>query len=198
MKSEDAANSNTTILSDKPTDKKTAYEKKPSSAEKPGVAASGDPSTAWPLYGPYMGKYVVYSNDTTTAWIISDDFYGKFSSSLYQRLTAGANMGGVRIARGYVDLKKKSTSASASPNLSATTNVNPVDIEEPTSLTKALQKNSAAKSMEEAKESEEEVANAILEEEMEKDYNSHNNEDPNRLVSIFHQFEASSLLTLQI
>ncbi|KAK9449809.1 DDHD domain-containing protein [Limtongia smithiae] len=61
----------------------------------------------WPLYGPHMGKYVVYSNDAKTAWIISDDFYGKFTSTVYQRLTAGASMGGLKIVRGWSNEKSR-------------------------------------------------------------------------------------------
>ncbi|KAK7205385.1 DDHD domain-containing protein [Myxozyma melibiosi] len=67
----------------------------------------------WPLYGPHMGKYVIYSTDASTAWIISDDFYGKFSSTIYQRLTAGASMGGLKIVRGWSNVRNKKSAAAA-------------------------------------------------------------------------------------
>ncbi|KAK9473691.1 DDHD domain-containing protein [Dipodascopsis tothii] len=125
-----------------------------------------------------MGKYVVYSKDSTTAWIISDDFYGKFSSSLYQRLTAGANMGGVKITRGYVDPKKK---PAAKPAGTAEPKPEPKP-EDEAPLSSILRKGSIVHGDADTQETEEAMANAMLEEEMEQDYNGHKDEDPDRAI----------------
>ena len=68
----------------------------------------------WPLYGPHLGKFVVYT-DANVAWILADDFYGKLSATFFQRLTSGNNLGGTRIVRGYSE-KQHSRAASSSTN----------------------------------------------------------------------------------
>ncbi|KAK6520910.1 hypothetical protein TWF506_001151 [Arthrobotrys conoides] len=57
---------------------------------------------SWPLLGPWLNTFVVYS-DATTAWLMTDDIYGKISSTLFQRMTSGQNLGGVKLVRGWVD-----------------------------------------------------------------------------------------------
>ncbi|KAF3163070.1 hypothetical protein TWF788_001675 [Orbilia oligospora] len=57
---------------------------------------------SWPLLGPWLNSFVVYS-DATTAWLMTDDIYGKISSTLFQRMTSGQNLGGVKLVRGWVD-----------------------------------------------------------------------------------------------
>ena len=52
-----------------------------------------------------MNSFVVYA-DTQSAWLMTDDFYGKLSSSLYQRISSGQHMGGVKLVRGYSELSK--------------------------------------------------------------------------------------------
>ncbi|KAF3922025.1 hypothetical protein ABW20_dc0106192 [Dactylellina cionopaga] len=56
----------------------------------------------WPLLGPWLNTFVIYS-DATTAWLMTDDIYGKISSTLFQRMTSGQNLGGVKLVRGWVD-----------------------------------------------------------------------------------------------
>ncbi|KAF3907469.1 hypothetical protein AA313_de0200012 [Arthrobotrys entomopaga] len=63
----------------------------------PGLSQQG-----WPLLGPWLNSFVVYV-DATTAWLMTDDIYGKISSTLYQRMTSGQNLGGIKIIRGWVD-----------------------------------------------------------------------------------------------
>ncbi|KAJ3297922.1 hypothetical protein HK104_011382 [Borealophlyctis nickersoniae] len=58
----------------------------------------------WPLLGPYIGQYVVYSGPKY-AWQFSDQLAGKIQRSLM-------NLGGTRLVRGWdeiVKLKKKAT-----------------------------------------------------------------------------------------
>lgn len=52
-----------------------------------------------------MGSFVVFA-DANTAWIFTDDIYGKLSAQVWQRITAGTNMGGVKIVRGYSEPAK--------------------------------------------------------------------------------------------
>lgn len=64
---------------------------------------------SWPLLGPWLNSFVVYV-DATTAWLMTDDIYGKISSTVFQRITSGQNLGGVKLVRGWVD---KSPAAAA-------------------------------------------------------------------------------------
>ncbi|EPS44268.1 hypothetical protein H072_1768 [Dactylellina haptotyla CBS 200.50] len=67
---------------------------------------------SWPLLGPWLNTFVVYV-DATTAWLMTDDIYGKISSTLFQRMTSGQNLGGVKLVRGWVD--KAPVAAAAKP-----------------------------------------------------------------------------------
>ncbi|TGZ84973.1 DDHD-domain-containing protein [Ascodesmis nigricans] len=72
--------------------------------------ASGAPQApqqqqTWRLYGSYINSFVVFA-DSTTAWLLTDDFYGKLSATVWQRVTAGSNMGGIKIVRGYTEPAK--------------------------------------------------------------------------------------------
>ncbi|KAJ8102497.1 DDHD domain-containing protein [Lipomyces tetrasporus] len=147
----------------------------------------------WPLYGPHIGKYVVYSNDATSAWIISDDFYGKFASTIYQRLTAGANMGGVKLVRGWSDVNAKPASkplsATAAANSASDNEEGGKNASESTSpsdptaeLVEAIHTSSMASMQKETNESQEAQDNALLEQQMEKDYNPNEDEDQNREI----------------
>ncbi|EWC46719.1 hypothetical protein DRE_03964 [Drechslerella stenobrocha 248] len=69
--------------------------------------APGLTQQSWPLLGPWLNSFVIYV-DATTAWLMTDDIYGKISSTLFQRITSGQNLGGVKLVRGWVD---KSSSA---------------------------------------------------------------------------------------
>ena len=61
----------------------------------------------WKLLGDmHMGKYVVYTN-ADTAWLLSDDLYGKLTASVVQTLTAGVHLGGTKLVRGYIEPAKK-------------------------------------------------------------------------------------------
>ncbi|KAK9477526.1 DDHD domain-containing protein [Lipomyces japonicus] len=156
---------------------------------------NGNPTTqavpdvnTWPLYGPHMGKYVVFSNDAAIAWIISDDFYGKFSSTIYQRLTAGTNMGGIKIVRGWSKITKSTTSKKErSPSSSAVHS----DAEEEQSIKfESITSDPTAKLVDairshkqkEAQETDEAKDNEVLKEQMEMDYYADKDEDPNRPI----------------
>jgi hypothetical protein len=65
-------------------------------------AANGHQQKTWRLLGAHMSSFVVYV-DSNTAWLLSDDFYGKISSTVYQRITAGSHLGGYRLVRGYTE-----------------------------------------------------------------------------------------------
>ncbi|KAK6361398.1 hypothetical protein TWF730_005130 [Orbilia blumenaviensis] len=66
------------------------------------IAGLPQQQQSWPLLGPWLNTFVVYS-DATTAWLMTDDIYGKISSTLFQRMTSGQNLGGVKLVRGWVD-----------------------------------------------------------------------------------------------
>jgi hypothetical protein len=106
----------------------------------------------------HMGKYVVYSN-ANTAWLLSDDLYGKLTSSVFQTLTAGVRLGGVKLVRGYVETAKKSG-----------------DKDKEVAETK--ESSVAAKAGEGG--TEQSIADREEEKEMEEDYDSSEKEDPNR------------------
>ncbi|KAK9234487.1 DDHD domain-containing protein [Lipomyces kononenkoae] len=171
----------------------SSSDRKAPESDKPVSAASAivQQTSTWPLYGPHMGKYVVYSNDAITAWIISDDFYGKFASTIYQRLTAGASMGGIKIVRGWSDVKAKppskppstATAASSGPE----TDVEMKNESESTSagdqtakLVEAIRKSSETSISIGVKERQEAQDNALLAQQMEKDYNPDEDEDQSR------------------
>ncbi|KAI5776172.1 DDHD domain-containing protein [Geopyxis carbonaria] len=58
----------------------------------------------WRLFGAHLNSFVVYA-DPNTAWLLTDDFYGKLSSTVWQRISAGTHMGGLKIVRGYSEVK---------------------------------------------------------------------------------------------
>ncbi|KAK9456351.1 DDHD domain-containing protein [Dipodascopsis uninucleata] len=170
-----------------------------SGSSSPVTSAGSAQVDTWPLYGPHMGKYVVYSNDGQTAWIISDDFYSKFASSVYQRITAGANMGGIKLNRGWYDVKataNKSASATkqqkdAQDQSAAETDITgstedhqKIPTDPATELADVLNSSTASNvtNDQETAERQEAAANALLEEQMAKDYNPDEGEDPTREI----------------
>lgn len=52
-----------------------------------------------------MNSFVVFA-DAQSAWLMTDDFYGKLSSTLYQRISSGQHMGGIKLVRGYSEGSK--------------------------------------------------------------------------------------------
>ncbi|KAK9465993.1 DDHD domain-containing protein [Lipomyces arxii] len=148
----------------------------------------------WPLYGPHMGKYVVYSNDASYAWIISDDFYGKFASTVYQRLTAGASMGGIKIVRGWSDVKQKTTAKSSASGqngaeadrkstVAAEAESTTAGVADQTvKLVHTIQASTVTEIKGETTEVQEEKDNAILEEQMEQEYNPDEYGDQDREI----------------
>ena len=78
-----------------------------------GTAASKSSTTSatpppvqqtWGLFGAHLNTFVVFV-DANTAWLLTDDFYGKLSATVWQRITAGTHMGGVKLVRGFTELK---------------------------------------------------------------------------------------------
>ncbi|CAG8469696.1 1840_t:CDS:10 [Acaulospora colombiana] len=58
-----------------------------------------------PLFGKYLSQYVTYTNQTT-AWLLTDDVTGRFTKTLFSTLTNNVNLGGIRLVRGYNEVKK--------------------------------------------------------------------------------------------
>lgn len=56
------------------------------------------------LFGAHMNSVVTYQ-DSTTAWLLTDDFLSRMSSTMYQRFAGGGHFAGVKLIRGFVDLK---------------------------------------------------------------------------------------------
>ncbi|KAK9462808.1 DDHD domain-containing protein [Lipomyces oligophaga] len=183
-----------TLRSKSPVPKDSSAKSKSSgSAEKHTSSSASTTSHSlqtWPLYGPHMGKYVIYSHDSTTAWIITDDFYGKFTLSIYQRLSSGTSMGGVKLVRGWSDIKAKKSQQSTSYNVgeTAVSSAGSTPGLEPTvpsslpeseiKLSEAIGSNASPIS----KENLEARDNLELEKQMEKDYNLREDEDQNRPI----------------
>ncbi|KAK8236595.1 DDHD domain-containing protein [Phyllosticta capitalensis] len=61
-------------------------------------------SKAHRLFGAHMNSVVTYQ-DSTTAWLLTDDFLSRMSSTMYQRFAGGGHFAGVKLVRGYIDLK---------------------------------------------------------------------------------------------
>ncbi|RPA76040.1 hypothetical protein BJ508DRAFT_242805, partial [Ascobolus immersus RN42] len=79
-------------------------------------SSSGLQQKTWRLLGAHMSSFVVYV-DANTAWLLTDDFYGKISSTVYQRITAGSHLGGYRLCRGYTEDTVPEASKTDSNNL---------------------------------------------------------------------------------
>ncbi|KAF2147254.1 uncharacterized protein K452DRAFT_4209 [Aplosporella prunicola CBS 121167] len=58
------------------------------------------------LFGAHMNSVVTYQ-DATTAWLLTDDFLSRMSSTMYQRFAGGGHFAGVKLIRGFVDLKSE-------------------------------------------------------------------------------------------
>ena len=112
----------------------------------------------WKLLGDmHMGKYVMYTN-ANTAWLLSDDLYGKLTASVFQTLTAGVHLGGTKLVRGYIEPAKKSGEK---------------DIEFSETKTSTLVAKVADRGEDQS------IPDRVEEKEME-DYDSSEQEDPNR------------------
>jgi hypothetical protein len=89
-----------------------------SAATKEGPQASTPPpQQTWRLFGAHLNSFVVFA-DPNTAWMFTDDFYGKLTATVWQRMSAGTHMGGVKIVRGFTEQKstdKKSGSRPVTP-----------------------------------------------------------------------------------
>jgi len=98
----------------------------PQSQQQPVQPPQAQQQQTWRLFGPHINSFVVYA-DATTAWLLTDDLYGKISSTLYQRITSGQNMGGVRLTRGWTDkssVTKEKLAASGSGSRPGTPTLN--------------------------------------------------------------------------
>src|SRR5206468_12020353 len=54
----------------------------------------------WRLFGAFINYYAVYDS-SGTAWLIADDYYGRISSTIYARLSAGQHLGGLKLTRSW-------------------------------------------------------------------------------------------------
>lgn len=71
-----------------------------------------------------MNSFIVYA-DAQSAWLMTDDFYGKLSSSLYQRISSGQHMGGIKLVRGYSEPSKSAPEKKSDFSSSASRPVTP-------------------------------------------------------------------------
>ncbi|CAG8433163.1 9564_t:CDS:2 [Diversispora eburnea] len=60
---------------------------------------------SWALLGKYLSQYVTYTNPTT-AWLLTDDMTGRLTKTLFSTFTNNLNLGGIRLIRGYNEMKK--------------------------------------------------------------------------------------------
>ncbi|KAG0372799.1 hypothetical protein BGX24_012569 [Mortierella sp. AD032] len=63
------------------------------------------PEKSWALLGKYISQYVVFT-DAHHAWLLSDDITSKVTKSILTKVTWSANLGGVRLIRGYDEVEK--------------------------------------------------------------------------------------------
>ena len=77
----------------------------PPQTDTPATKPAANPHTTWRLFGAHMNSFVVFP-DAQSAWLMTDDFYGKLSSTLYQRISSGQHMGGIKLVRGYSEGSK--------------------------------------------------------------------------------------------
>ncbi|KAF9100518.1 hypothetical protein BGX29_006517 [Mortierella sp. GBA35] len=63
------------------------------------------PEKSWALLGKYISQYVVFT-DAHHAWLLSDDLTSKVAKSIFTKVTWSANLGGVRLIRGYDEVEK--------------------------------------------------------------------------------------------
>ncbi|OMP85025.1 putative phospholipase, mitochondrial [Diplodia seriata] len=75
-----------------------------SSAPEPSDSPVPEPPKTHRLFGAHMNSVVTYQ-DSATAWLLTDDFLSRMSSTMYQRFAGGGHFAGVKLIRGYVDLK---------------------------------------------------------------------------------------------
>lgn len=62
-------------------------------------------SKSFRLFGAHMNSIVTYQSETT-AWLLTDDFMSRMSSTMYERFAGGGHFAGVKLTRGFVDVKK--------------------------------------------------------------------------------------------
>ncbi|RPB29617.1 DDHD-domain-containing protein [Terfezia boudieri ATCC MYA-4762] len=80
----------------------------PPPTDTPTTKLTSTPHATWRLFGAHMNSFVVFA-DAQSAWLMTDDFYGKLSSTLYQRISSGQHMGGIKLVRGYSEGAKSAT-----------------------------------------------------------------------------------------
>jgi len=80
----------------------------PPPTDTPTTKPTTTPHATWRLFGAHMNSFVVFP-DAQSAWLMTDDFYGKLSSTLYQRISSGQHMGGIKLVRGYSEGSKPVT-----------------------------------------------------------------------------------------
>jgi len=83
---------------------KAAAELQEDASKKATPAAQHQPQT-YRLFGSYMNNVVTYQ-DAGTAWLSSDSMLSWVTSTMYERFSGGGYMSGVKLVRGYSDLKK--------------------------------------------------------------------------------------------
>jgi hypothetical protein len=95
--------------------------RKDSDGSRPSTAKDGvsSPQTqpTWRLFGAYLNSFVVFV-DPNTAWLFTDDFYGKLTATVWQKMSAGTHMGGIKIVRNYSEPRsgeRKDSSRPATP-----------------------------------------------------------------------------------
>ncbi|CAG8805828.1 10268_t:CDS:2, partial [Racocetra persica] len=71
----------------------------------PEGAIEKEKERRWALLGKYLSQYVTYTNPTT-AWLLNDDMTGRLTKTFFSTITNNENLGGVRLIRGYQEVKR--------------------------------------------------------------------------------------------
>jgi hypothetical protein len=77
-------------------------------------AQGAAPARQYRLFGSYMNSVATYE-DASTVWLTSDGMLSWVTSTVYERFSAGAHRGGVKLVRGYEAGKSRDESRPATP-----------------------------------------------------------------------------------
>ncbi|KAK4176722.1 putative phospholipase [Triangularia setosa] len=72
---------------------------------KTAVTVSQHQPQTYRLFGSYMNSVATYQ-DSNTAWLSSDGMLSWVTSTVYERFAGGGYMSGVKLVRGYIEVKK--------------------------------------------------------------------------------------------
>ncbi|KAI8976087.1 DDHD domain-containing protein [Pilobolus umbonatus] len=133
------------------------------------------------LVAPYLNQYIVYKS-SIEAWLLYDTTTGKIAKTFFTKFSNNPNLGGTRLLRGYIEVKreakKKEEAEKASAPVGNTEGVSPKSDSPPRISTDLGDLPRSVKTPSKKKELEE--AQAIRQNE--EDYDNEESEEPPRVI----------------